>query len=425
MSTECTTIVWKRDFGSSNRKLVAARLADHADDEGRGIWPSVERTAAQTNTSQRTVQRILADFVDEGLLIVVDEGGRGRGSTRRYDFDMNRLRALPEVRWGLDAAETKGDTVSPLENGKGDSGDAKGDKAASKGCHRDTQTVTEPPIEPSPEREGARADGQEGEPETAAPDDRPRQSAEQQARRFWKLARNHPQSSGMPKHRWLDEWMKLTPDEQERAERRYPAWLALLKAQSKSHVPALSTYFAQRLFDEVEDPVAEPERDIDAPAFGPLWNAVRMRALLAGPGPLPRASSFLEQLMAEDSERGAAERLAHQARWGWPTVNGMHAGAENRRGIRVAPHLEALKEAMEPVPVGSECWEAWRAEHELRGWPWIPGPGALGAVWWPKGGPDGLKVFQEAVSAISANGEQSSEALARMEAGEASQEAAE
>ena len=95
MSNECSTVVWKRDFGNATRKVIAARLADHADDEGRGIWPSVDRVAAQCNSSCRTVQRTLAAFVTEGILKVVSEGGRGPGSTTRYDFDMAVIRSLP------------------------------------------------------------------------------------------------------------------------------------------------------------------------------------------------------------------------------------------------------------------------------------------------------------------------------------------
>ena len=144
MSNECTTIAWKRKFGSKARKTVAIRLADHADEDGCGIWPSVERVAAQCELSARTVQRALKDFVAEGLLIVVIEGGHGRHSATRYDFDMARLKALPEVVWGEkrtveideifdEIDETKGDTMSPLEGFKGDIGDAKGDIGDAKG----------------------------------------------------------------------------------------------------------------------------------------------------------------------------------------------------------------------------------------------------------------------------------------------------
>lgn len=95
MSNECSSLVWKRQFGSMTRKLIAARLADHADDEGRGIWPSDERITAQCDTSVRTVQRTLADFVKEGLLKAIREGGKGRFDTGRYDFEMDILKSIP------------------------------------------------------------------------------------------------------------------------------------------------------------------------------------------------------------------------------------------------------------------------------------------------------------------------------------------
>ncbi len=148
MSNKCCDIAWERDFGSPQRKVIAMRLADHADSNGRGIWPSVERTAAECCLSVRTVQRVLKAFVDEGLLKVVREGGKGRRDTRRYDFDMAVLAALPQAVYGDKSRETyvksdnkddgsKGDTVSPLKPPKGDSDDTLG-------CHGVTQTVREP-----------------------------------------------------------------------------------------------------------------------------------------------------------------------------------------------------------------------------------------------------------------------------------------
>lgn len=83
MSNKCCDLAWERNFGSPQRKVIAMRLADHADSDGRGIWPSVERTAAECCLSVRTVQRVLKTFVEEGLLKVVHEGGKGRFDTRR------------------------------------------------------------------------------------------------------------------------------------------------------------------------------------------------------------------------------------------------------------------------------------------------------------------------------------------------------
>jgi helix-turn-helix protein len=154
VSFHCSNMVWERDFGTPFRKVIAARLADRADSNGCGIWPSVERIAAECCLSVRTVQRVLRDFVKEGLLIVVDEGGKGPGNPRHYDFDLTVLTKLPLVKWGKKARETpvknnqknkplKGDNQSPIDPAKGVSVSNKGDCVTSKGCLPVAQTLKE------------------------------------------------------------------------------------------------------------------------------------------------------------------------------------------------------------------------------------------------------------------------------------------
>ncbi|CTQ56332.1 hypothetical protein LP7551_04892 [Roseibium album] len=160
MSFKCSDMVWERDFGTPHRKIVAARLADRADDNGCGIWPSIERTAAECNLSRRTVQRVLKDFVKEGLLVIVAKGGKGPGSPRHYDFDLTVLAKLPLVKWGKKARETldknneknkplKGDTKSPIDPAKGVSVSNKGVCVSSNGCLPVAQTINEPSEESS------------------------------------------------------------------------------------------------------------------------------------------------------------------------------------------------------------------------------------------------------------------------------------
>jgi hypothetical protein len=51
------------------------------------------------------------------------------------------------------------------------------------------------------------------------------------------------------------------------------------------------------------------------------------------------------------------------------------------------------------VPVDSELFTVWRAEHARRGWPWIPDPGGMRVVYFPRGGPEGLEAFEAAMQA--------------------------
>lgn len=91
MSIMIMSRLFKMNLGGCNRKLLAVRLADFADDEGRGIYPGVSRLSCETELSERTVQRILADFVREGILVVVREATGRPGIANAYDFDLDRL----------------------------------------------------------------------------------------------------------------------------------------------------------------------------------------------------------------------------------------------------------------------------------------------------------------------------------------------
>lgn len=420
MSTECSSIVWKRDFGNANRKVVAARLAEHADDEGRGIWPSVERVAAQCNLSDRTVQRVLAAFVQEGILRLVDEGGRGPRSTRRYDFDLAVVDRLPLAKWGACAPANKGDTVSPLAESKGDSLTPKGDSHDAKGCHGVTQTVIEPPIEPSPEREGASARGQredeEGETNPSIePDDRRRILRDfERARREWptSLTDSRPEAERA--------WLALSPSEREAATAEAGRYVEASKAIGRKLVCSHAVYLREKRWEGLPpraEPV-QPQAELAKP-FGPLWMAARLKKLMAGPSARPTPLTAFEAAMVAEgrADRDALER-EKRAKSGWPEINRMHEEAAHGRGVTVSLALKALAERMVPVPVGSPVFSAWQVEHDRQGWPWLPGTGDQPVVYFPAGGPDALEAFglavadiqtravrQEAVSGAAANGD--------------------
>ncbi|TIO72125.1 MAG: hypothetical protein E5X75_33670 [Mesorhizobium sp.] len=202
----------------------------------------------------------------------------------------------------------------------------------------------------------------------------------------------------MPKEPALKVWLGLDAADRAEAVRLFPHWLALLKAQKKTHIPAPSSYFGQKLWREVPEPEEEKPTAIVAPPFGPVWSAVRLRALLlTQPAEAPPVKGFMAALLAQDDAKGRQARLTRQAMHGWPQVNRMQESAESRRGITVAPEFEALAALMEPVPVRSDLWQRWLEEHERRGWPWLPDPGQMPVVYFPVGGPDGLEAFEIAV----------------------------
>jgi hypothetical protein len=392
MSNECSTIVWKRDFGSMPRKLIAARLADHADDEGRGIWPSVERIAAQCNTSERTVQRTLADFVAEGILKVVSEGGNGPKDTRRYDFDMAALERLPEVVWGARKVQNKGDTVSPLDGGKGDTQSAKGDSGDRKGCQGDTQTIIEPPIEPSMERE--RASGiSEGE-------DRPGTAA------FQKRVQRFVTGKGFSEGEW-PRWAKSTLDyivrqfaalteaERSAAEANRDAFLAKCRRESTSPMP-VGNFLRDKAWTLLSDTDRKLSADLAArreskagvarpqgwaPAYGPAHAAELFRILLAGP-------------QNPNAAPPSGIWLANHIRTAWPRLFAFRQTTAIKNGMKLGGDGAEL---MEFVPNDTALMASWRDEFRRRGWPEPSMPEGMNGLYMPKGGPDGIEAFERRV----------------------------
>ncbi len=74
---------------SYTKKLVLLSLADHANDEGRSIYPSIDKTAQRTGLTARGVRKIVKDLVQDGFLIrVVKSHGY---HTNEYRIDVEKL----------------------------------------------------------------------------------------------------------------------------------------------------------------------------------------------------------------------------------------------------------------------------------------------------------------------------------------------
>lgn len=354
--------LFKAHLGSTNRKMLAVRLADFADDDGKGIWPTVGRLARETELSERTVQRILSEFVDEGLLVVRKKGGWKPGEGTRYDFNMNALGRLQAAKYVSEGCHSvTHNTVTPVTAATGT-----GDTDDGEGCHGDTQTVIEPPIEPSDLREGAReAEGQESQTETPQSIDKA----------FWALVKNWPQFDGMPKEPARRAWHALTADERREAAERFPRWLQLLKAQKKSHTPAPSTYFGEKLWLDVpaRDEAAKPSNAMAAP-FGKLWSATRIAELLLPPTGIIAPPTKFEQMQIDVGKLSLSDVMAEKRmRAGWPAVNSMQERGRSAQGSVCPLALEEPGQGFQAVRRDSDLLAAWQREHKRRGWPFPEG----------------------------------------------------
>ena len=76
MSILVMSRIWESRKYEGNQLLLLLALADFASDDGGDVFPSVEKMAAKTRASRRTVQRNLRQLEDEGVLIEVRPASR-------------------------------------------------------------------------------------------------------------------------------------------------------------------------------------------------------------------------------------------------------------------------------------------------------------------------------------------------------------
>lgn len=90
---ECPAKVNGLDF-KPNHKYVLLKYADHADHEGRNIYPSVNTVAKKTGYKVRNVQYLTHQLQAMGLLIPDGEGPRGTNRWR-IPFDKGGAKIAP------------------------------------------------------------------------------------------------------------------------------------------------------------------------------------------------------------------------------------------------------------------------------------------------------------------------------------------
>ena len=105
MSVKVMGLVWDLDGLTSSQKLVLLAYADHADHNGKSIFPSVELISKKTSLSERTVQRTTRDLEEMGLLV---SSGKHKSGTNL---------------WSIPIPDMGGDMVTPLDGGHADTPD--------------------------------------------------------------------------------------------------------------------------------------------------------------------------------------------------------------------------------------------------------------------------------------------------------------
>ena len=398
MSIAIMSRLFKAELKTANRKMLAVRLGDFADDDGRGIWPSVGRLANETELSERTVQRLLQNFVTEGLLVVVKEGGSGRGTSTRYDFDLTAIERLVANK----NDKIKGDTVSPLANPRVTNEAVKGDNHDSLGCHGVTQTVIEPLDKPSIEREARECEQEEKSADDISTDDPAK--FEKRVKKIAHDTQWHNWAKS-PTEWTVQQFAKLTDAERDEAEQKAEAYAA----HCGKKVVALGVYFRDRKWTDLPASVIQAIkaeeartagiRKVSAP-YGKMWGAARMAQLLAGAKPKTRPSRFIEDKIRQGGDVGEWYRRDWLMKAGYPVVVEMHEAAKSRRGFDVDDSFQIVTDRMEQVSVGSERWQGWRDLHEQKGWLWFEEADLPEWVWFPAGGADQLHEFEAALQGL-------------------------
>jgi len=109
MSIQMMTLVYQSGLGKS-QKSVALAYADHADDEGRNIYPSVEYMAWKTGYSERQIQRVTKELLADRILI---REGVGQHGTNKFRLSADRLPKRPPFRPETENPYMGGDKMSP------------------------------------------------------------------------------------------------------------------------------------------------------------------------------------------------------------------------------------------------------------------------------------------------------------------------
>lgn len=138
MSIDLMSVAWTLDLPPA-QKVVLVAMADHASNDGTRCYPSVERIAAKTGLSERTVQSAIMELRRAGILSVVAHEHGGRGHATEYSIDVSKGAVhafFTDKKDATDApfTDTKDATVAPIRGVKGATSALKGANSALKGA---------------------------------------------------------------------------------------------------------------------------------------------------------------------------------------------------------------------------------------------------------------------------------------------------
>ncbi|PYB71282.1 helix-turn-helix domain-containing protein [Rhizobium wuzhouense] len=431
MSHDATNWAIKQRGIKPALKVVLWNLCDryHPDN---GCFPSQDTLAADCEVPRSTLNVYLDELEKKGL--IAREQRRQKGSQKqertRYYFPFE-----PDFeRFSAQENSPENEAPSP-ETGHGqerrsvsrNAGEPSPENGESRVQNLDSNLVREPVREPVTEREGASAGlGQE---EGSRPVDMSqilrRVKAMELGSRPAYSGTQWPGAAGSSTQ-WAAQWFaKLSDEERAEAERLRDAYLADCVRSGVKPV-AIGVYFRDRKFEGVQVLAKDaaprlPGGRVAVPVLGPIFAAACVAGVLRAPlrvqlpedhrqRVLDTASRFPNPQRGRDYlagkgihldqagepvfpptfERDEERRLRMSD--GYPMVKKLYEAARDRSAVTVEQRFEALKDAMEFVPLDSEMMQAWRRFYETNFLPFPP-MGARGG-YFPAGGPDALDEFR-------------------------------
>ncbi|HEX9888037.1 MAG TPA: helix-turn-helix domain-containing protein, partial [Nitriliruptorales bacterium] len=149
MSIKVMAHVWELDL-PQREKFVLLALADHADDHGRDVFPSVAHLAWKTGYDRRSIQRIIRALEDRGVLEQVAPGG-GRHTPARYAIHTAKGVSLPPFE-PVDNPEPRASECRPNEVERAASTTERAANRTQKGGTGAARTVLNHQNQPPPAR---------------------------------------------------------------------------------------------------------------------------------------------------------------------------------------------------------------------------------------------------------------------------------
>lgn len=438
MSHDATNWAVKVRGISPTEARVLWHLAD-CHNPAYGCFPKQEYLAENAEIDERSVRRCLISLRGKGHINWVEQREKDRRKANRYSLAFEGGFKAFEA---LESSESEPDTMSgSSEMATGQECPSEPDSGGELNRTPESaiEPVREPVKEPVIERETAQARNEGFGKSEEKHDDQRSLLRRVKAMEIGRGGNVWPGAIGSSTSWTLAQFEKLDEGERLLAEERRDAYLAICKAQGVKPV-ALGNYFRDRKFMDVtvhaaKAATAKLDR-VPVKPFGPVWTGMRLLALAKGPDRVDmpgdirsmaestyagyariseqRARAYIERkgitlnadgqlVFPDDFER--AEYRRRQCDEGFPVVNRLHKLAAERSHEMADGRNGLLAELCEPVPVGSDAYEAWRAHHTEMNWPLWPDPGQFPVVWFPKGGPEGMARFVAQARELMAKGE--------------------